>query len=60
MDFDLVIRKGKIVNGTGNPWFKADIGIEGEKIRKIGRLNADSAETTINAEEHMVVPGFIS
>ena len=56
--FDLVIKSGKVVDGTGNPWYRADIGIIGDKIVEIGRLTGD-AEATINAEGLVVAPGFI-
>jgi len=59
MVFDLLIKNGKIVNGTGNPWFKADIGIKNGKIEKIGRLDSADAEKIIDAEGLIVSPGFI-
>jgi N-acyl-D-amino-acid deacylase len=55
--FDLVIRNAKIIDGTGNPWYKADIGINGERITKIGRI--DAGRHLIDAEGHAVAPGFI-
>jgi len=59
MDFDLVITKGKVIDGTGNPWFRADIGIKDGKIAKIGRLDQESARTTIDAKGSTLCPGFI-
>ncbi len=59
MVFDLLIKNGKIVNGTGNPWFKADIGIKNGKIEKIGRLDSADAEKILDAEGLIVSPGFI-
>ncbi len=56
--FDVVIKDGTIIDGTGNPWFKADVGVENEKIVEIGRLG-NSAETVIDAKGHVVCPGFI-
>ncbi len=56
---DLIIKNGKILNGTGNPWFKGDIGIEKEKISKIGKLNVKDAEKVIDAKGLVVCPGFI-
>lgn len=56
---ELVIKNGKIIDGTGNPWFKADIGIQGEKIAKIGKLNGVRAETVINVNDLIICPGFI-
>ncbi|MBA7681351.1 D-aminoacylase [subsurface metagenome] len=55
--FDLVIRNGMVVDGSGNPWFKADIGIEGELISEIGRLSHGKEE--IDARGRIVSPGFI-
>ena len=37
-NFDIIIRDGKVFDGTGNPWYKADIGIVGEFISSIGNL----------------------
>lgn len=57
--YDMVIRNGKIVDGTGNPWFYGDLGIRDGKITFIGKLtNADSV-TTIDAKGLIVAPGFI-
>jgi N-acyl-D-aspartate/D-glutamate deacylase len=39
---DLVLRKGKIIDGSGNCWFAGDIGIRGGRIRKIGRIEEDA------------------
>lgn len=57
--FDIVILNGKIIDGSGNPWFKADIGIKDGKIIKIGNLKFSKAEKVINAEGLIVCPGFI-
>ena len=57
--FDYVIINGKIVDGTGNPWYKADLGIRGEKIIKIGKITVDEAKTIIDARGQIVAPGFI-
>jgi N-acyl-D-aspartate/D-glutamate deacylase len=56
---DIQIKNGFIVNGTGNPWFKADISVEDGKIIKIGRLDSEKAEYKIDAEGLVVCPGFI-
>jgi len=55
--FDILIRNGRLVDGTGNPWYKADLGIIGEKISEIGRL--DRVEAEIDADCLIVCPGFI-
>lgn len=57
--FDVLISKGKIIDGSGNPWFKANIGIRSEKIVKIGEISSSDSEITIDAENLIVCPGFI-
>ncbi len=57
--FDLVIRDGKIVDGTGNPWFAGDVGIRGDRIVAIGRDVKGTAEREIDAAGLVVAPGFI-
>ena len=57
--FDVLIKNGKVIDGTGNPWFCVDIGINGGKIAKI-RSNLDSsASKIIDATNLIVSPGFI-
>jgi len=60
LDFEIVIRKGHILDGTGNPWFKADIGIAHGRIVKISPLRLKQAEKTIDADGLIVCPGFIN
>lgn len=57
--FDLVIRGGKVFDGTGNPWFRADVGILDGKIVAVGALESRAAERIIDAEGKVVTPGFI-
>ena len=57
--FDLLIRNGRIVDGTGNPWYRADIAITGDRIRAVGSLPAATAKTVIDAHDRYVTPGFI-
>jgi N-acyl-D-aspartate/D-glutamate deacylase len=57
--YDLVIRGGKIVDGSGNPWFRGDVAIRGDRIAKIGRVAQGQAEREINAAGSVVSPGFI-
>lgn len=57
--YDALIRNARVVDGTGNPWYRADIGISGERIVAIGDLDAASAELIIDAEGLWVAPGFI-
>ncbi|MGO9451805.1 MAG: N-acyl-D-amino-acid deacylase family protein [Candidatus Binataceae bacterium] len=56
--YDLIIRNGTIVDGSGMPRFKGDVGIEGGKIAAIGKVR-DSARETIDADGHIVAPGLI-
>ena len=58
-ELDIVIRHGRVVNGTGNPWFHADVGIRGDRIAAIGDLSGAAARQTIDASGLIVVPGFI-
>jgi len=55
---DLVIRNGKIVDGTGNPWFYGDVALKGDKIAAIGRIAA-KGKREIDAKGLIVAPGFI-
>jgi N-acyl-D-amino-acid deacylase len=57
--YSLLIKNGKIIDGTGNPWIYADVAIKGEKIVRIGRIEGDSSERTIDAKDLFVCPGFI-
>jgi len=57
--FDIVIENALLIDGTGNPWFKADLGISKGKIVEIGRLSNVKAERVINACGLVVSPGFI-
>lgn len=57
--FDVIIKNGRIVDGGGNPWFKADIGILDGKIEKICRFRDYDAKKIIDAENSIVCPGFI-
>jgi N-acyl-D-amino-acid deacylase len=57
--FDLVIANGRIVDGTGAPWFRGDIGIVGDRITAVGSLADASATTRIDATDLVVAPGFI-
>ena len=57
--FDVVITNGRVVDGTGAPWFRADVGIVGDRITALGDLSAAEAATRIDASGHVVAPGFI-
>ena len=56
---DLKIINGRILDGTGAPWFRGDIGVRGNTIVAIGDLAASPAATTIDAHNQIVSPGFI-
>src|SRR5688572_16827228 len=56
--FDLIIRGGRVVDGSGNPAYYADVGVKDGHIATIGRLTA-KAEKEILAEGLIVAPGFI-
>lgn len=58
-DFDLIVANGRIVDGTGNPWFIADVAIKGGRIAEIGKLDAKRAARVIDAKGLIVAPGFI-
>ena len=57
--FDLVIRNGTILDGTGGPTWTADLGIVGDTIRAIGTISPEQSAATIDAAGRMVSPGFI-
>jgi dihydroorotase/N-acyl-D-amino-acid deacylase len=57
--YDLVIEHGRIIDGTGSPWYSGDIGIRGGRIAAIGHLNAAPARRRIDATGLVVAPGFI-
>ncbi|HEY4262780.1 MAG TPA: D-aminoacylase [Schlesneria sp.] len=57
--FDLVIRNGRIVDGTGNPWFLGDVAVRGDRIVAVGRIPASAATRQIDASGLIVAPGFI-
>src|SRR5438270_11361167 len=57
--FDLVIAGGRVVDGSGNPWFYADVGIRGEKIAAVGPLAGAASRARIDAAGKAVAPGFI-
>jgi N-acyl-D-amino-acid deacylase len=57
--YDLVVRGGRIVDGSGNPWFHGDVAVRGGKIVAVGRVPAGKSATEIDARGLMVAPGFI-
>src|SRR6266571_4041678 len=59
MVFDVVIRGGRVLDGTGAPWRIADLGIRRGKVARIGRLGRAKASRQIDASSMYVAPGFI-
>lgn len=57
--FDVLIRNGRVLDGTGNPWYRADIGIRGDRIVAVGRLGDARSTTVVDAGDRYVTPGFI-
>src|SRR4051794_31653680 len=57
--FDVLIRNGRIMDGTGSPWYAGDIGIRSGRIAALGRLRGATARTVIDAQNLLVTPGFI-
>ncbi len=58
-DYDLIIRNGHIIDGTGNPWYAADLAISGDRLAAIGDLREAHAKREIDAMDRIVAPGFI-
>lgn len=58
-DYDVLIRNGRVVDGTGNPSYLADIAISGQRIAAIGKLPGRTAKRTVDAQGLIVAPGFI-
>lgn len=58
--FDVVIRGGRVLDGSGNPYFYADVGIRGDRIVALGNLSAATARRVVDARGKYVVPGFVT
>jgi N-acyl-D-aspartate/D-glutamate deacylase len=58
MAFDLLIKNGRVIDGSGLPAFKGDVGIRNGRIAELGKLSGP-AKRTIDAEERVVAPGFV-
>jgi dihydroorotase/N-acyl-D-amino-acid deacylase len=57
--FDLILSGGRVVDGTGAPWFRADVGIRGDTIAAVGDLSRAEARQRIDLRDQIVAPGFI-
>ncbi len=57
--YDLIIEHGRVIDGTGAPWFAADVGIRAGRVAAIGRLDRAAAKQRIDAAGRIVAPGFI-
>jgi N-acyl-D-amino-acid deacylase len=58
VEYDLVVRNGTVIDGTGMPGFQADVAVAGSRVRAVGRIK-DRARREIDAEGHVVTPGFV-
>jgi N-acyl-D-amino-acid deacylase len=58
-DYDLIIRNGHIIDGTGNPWYAADVAVSGDRLAVMGDLREAHAKREIDAKGRIVAPGFI-
>ncbi|MGH8639077.1 MAG: N-acyl-D-amino-acid deacylase family protein [Burkholderiales bacterium] len=58
MAYDLLIKNGRVVDGSGMPAFRGDVGVQGGKIAELGKLNG-AARRTIDADGRVVSPGFV-
>lgn len=59
MAFDLVVKNGMIVDGSGLPRYRGDVGVKDGRIAEIGRINGAAAKETVDAEGRVVAPGFV-
>jgi N-acyl-D-aspartate/D-glutamate deacylase len=57
--YDLVLRNGKIVDGSGNPWYRGDVAVRGDRLVAVGRVPPGAAKREIDLKGLVVAPGFI-
>jgi N-acyl-D-amino-acid deacylase len=58
-DFDVLIRNARVIDGSGNAWFRADIGVKDGRIAAVGKLPLATADRMIDAGDRIAAPGFI-
>jgi dihydroorotase/N-acyl-D-amino-acid deacylase len=58
-EYDIVFANARVVDGTGAPWFRADVGVEGDRIASVGDLSTARASRRIDVHDHVIAPGFI-
>ncbi len=58
-EYDLVLRGGRVVDGTGNPWRFADVAVKGDRIALVGSVPEGAGRREIDVRGHIVAPGFI-
>jgi len=58
-EYDLIIRNGHIIDGTGNPWYAADVAVSGDHLAAIGDLRDARGRREIDAKGRIIAPGFI-
>jgi N-acyl-D-amino-acid deacylase len=59
MGYDLIVRNGMVIDGSGGPRYRADVGVKDGRIATIGRLRGEMADDVIDAEGKIVAPGFV-
>jgi len=57
--YDVILRNGFVMDGAGNPWFRADVALRGDRIAAVGDLSGATAETELDVSGLYVTPGFI-
>jgi len=57
--YDIVIKNGRIIDGSGNPWVSGDVAIIGDRIARLGKVDSSRAKRVIEAHDLVVSPGFI-
>ena len=57
--YDLLIANGRVLDGTGGPWYRADVAVVGDRVVAMGRLRDREAARVVDAADRFVAPGFI-